>query len=78
VPDGGNSFNSLLINTLGKDSEGKARFTPVTQHDTGRAEAARSLENPGYHATQLTLQGQPNTSTSMESIRGHSTVMMIF
>ena len=36
----------------------KAGFTPVTQRDMGRAEAARSLENQGYSEAQHVLKVQ--------------------
>jgi hypothetical protein len=37
----------------------QAGITPATKHDTGRAEAARSLENQGYSAVQQALKVQP-------------------
>ena len=36
-----------------------AEVTPATKHDKGRAEAARSLENPGDSAAQRALTVQP-------------------
>jgi hypothetical protein len=37
----------------------KIGFTPVTQHDRGKADAAGRVENPGHRAVPLPVMAQP-------------------
>ena len=58
----------------------KAGFTPATQYDRGRAEAARCVENQGHRAAQLAVTEQPMlhhpTATSARTFLPRSSAMV--
>jgi hypothetical protein len=59
VPGSYGSWRLFFLRTLETERAVKADFTPATQHDRGKAEAARRVEIPGHHAVQLPLKLQP-------------------
>src|SRR5262245_5799606 len=58
----------------------KVGFTPETKHDTGRAEAARRLENQGHRAVQLPMIAHPMlhhpTETSTTAVLPRASAMV--
>jgi hypothetical protein len=53
------SGSCSFLSMLETERAVKADCTPATQHDTGKADAARRVENPSHRAVLLLLMEQP-------------------